>query len=179
MGTDITIRHDDVKNTLYLSAHHAGGLARKEPSRLSANGDNTRPDLQMVLNGQQYLIDVTIRHPLSQKYLLKSSRNQLHAAMVGEQEKIVKYSSMAAAQKAKFKPFSVETYGGLGKSARGIYRLIQASARDHMMMWPYQQVVEEMRGAVAIAIQRGNAMVMLAAYNRAISRPARSHNMMT
>ena len=58
MGTDITIRHDDVKNTLYLSAHHAGGLARKEPSRLSANGDNTRPDLQMVLNGQQYLIDM-------------------------------------------------------------------------------------------------------------------------
>ena len=78
-------------------------------------------------------------------------------------------------QKAKFKPFSVETYGGLGKSARGIYRLIQASARDHMMMWPYQQVVEKMRGAVAIAVQRGNAMVMLAAYNRAISRPARSH----
>src|ERR1700728_1656479 len=75
---------------------------------------------------------------------------------------------MAAAQKAKFKPFSVETYGGLGKSARGVYHLIQATARDHMMMWPYQQVVEEMRGAVAIAIQRGNAMVMLAAYNRAI-----------
>ena len=50
--------------------------------------------------------------------------------MVGEQEKIVKYSSMAAAQKAKFKPFSVETYGGLGKSARGIYRLIQASHDD-------------------------------------------------
>ena len=82
---------------------------------------------------------------------------------------------MAKAQDAKFLPIAVETYGGLGKSANKVLRLISKAAKDQMLMWPYQQMVNNLRGEIAICIQRGNAIAILARYTRAIGRSARVH----
>ncbi len=79
-----------------MSTIHAGGLAHKEPTHLSGNGDPTRPDLQLVLNGQQVLVDVTIRHPGCMTNIMHgSARQQLAAAHKGEAEKKAKYAAMA------------------------------------------------------------------------------------
>ena len=43
MGRELTLRHDAVRNDLDLCVHAAGGVCHKEPSRLSSNGDKTRP----------------------------------------------------------------------------------------------------------------------------------------
>ena len=105
---------------LYVSTIHAGGVAIKEPTHLSGSGDHTRPDLQLALNGQRYLVDVTIRHPGCKTNIQHgSARQQLAAAHKGETEKKAKYAAMAKTQQASFIPFAVETYGGLGKSAIG------------------------------------------------------------
>ena len=40
-------------------------------------------------------------------------------------------------------------------------------------MWPHWQIVTEMKKAVAVAIQKGNAMIMFAGYNAAVT-PVRS-----
>jgi hypothetical protein len=160
---------------------NAGGVCIKEPSRLSANGRKTRPDLQLVLNGQYYLIDVTIRHPTCPTYYdckEGSSEVQLASTAIAEKQKIGKYSTMAKDQHASFLPFAVESYGGLGKSAKQVIQLIQQSATDQMLMWPYQQIVENLKAEIAISIQRGNAVAMQAmqaGYNRSIGRPARLH----
>ena len=50
-----------------------------------------------------------------------------------EQQKTAKYSTMAKAQGAKFLPFAVEMYGGMGKSAKQLLQLINKSARDQML----------------------------------------------
>ena len=44
-----------------------------------------------------------------------------------------------------------------------------------MLMWPYHQIIQNLKGEIAISIQRGNAIAILAGYNRAIGNPAKLH----
>ena len=158
-----------------MSTIHAGGLSYKEPRDLSGNGDHTRPDLQLVLNGRQLLVDVTIRHPACKTNIMHgSARQQLAAAHKGEAEKKAKYASMAKTQQAEFLPFAVETYGGLGKAARKLRKRIASSAEEGPQMLSEKEVMRELRGSVAIAVQKGNANIILAEYHRAMSAAARS-----
>ena len=83
-GAKITRRHHGATDALHVSTIHAGGLSYKEPHDLSGNGDHTRPDLQLVLNGRQLLVDVTIRHPACKTNIMHgSARQQLAAAHQG------------------------------------------------------------------------------------------------
>src|SRR5271170_6567546 len=103
-----------------------------------------------------------------------SAREQLAAAAKGEAEKKVEYTDMVETQQASFLPFAVETYGGLGKSARKLIKQIASAAEDLMQMLTEEEIREELRGSVAIAIQKGNAMIMLSAYHKAIGVSART-----
>ena len=154
-GTKITHRHDGATDALHVSTIHAGGLSYKEPRDLSGNGDHTRPDLQLVLNGRQLLVDVTIRHPACKTNIMHgSARQQLAAAHKGEAEKKAKYAAMAKAQQASFIPFAVETYGGLGKSARKLINQIVAAAEDQQQLLSSEEIRKELTGSVAIAMPR-------------------------
>ena len=147
----------------------------RSPRDLSGNGDHTRPDLQLVLNGRQLLVDVTIRHPACKTNIMHgSARQQLAAAHKGEAEKKAKYAAMAKTQQAEFLPFAVETYGGLGKAARKLRKRIASSAEEGPQMLSEKEVRRELRGSVAIAVQKGNANIILAEYHRAMSAAARS-----
>jgi len=81
-----------------------------------------------------------------------SPDEQLKSTVVAERHETNKYSAMEKAQDAKFLPFACEVYGGIGKSATKPLKQIYKSARDQMLMWPYQQIVEHLRGTVAIYI---------------------------
>ena len=43
-------------NDLQQGIMNAGGVCCRERSRLSADGDRTRPDLQLIINGRCYLV---------------------------------------------------------------------------------------------------------------------------
>jgi len=174
-GREITLRHDSVVNDLHHGIKAAGGVCIKEPSRLGSDGDNSRPDLQVVIGGEQVLVDVTIGNPTCQTYQDQCSEEQLRCTVMAEQRKNNKYSAMAETQNAKFIPFAVEMYGGLGKSANKLLSKISKCARDQMLMWPYHRIIQNLKGEIAISIQRGNAIAILAGYNRAIGKPAKLH----
>ena len=89
------------------------------------------------------------------------------AAHKGEAEKKAKYAAMAKTQQASFIPFAVETYGGLGKSARKLINQIVAAAEDQQQLLSSEEIRKELTGSVAIAVQKGNAKILLAAYHRA------------
>ena len=38
------------------------------------------------------------------------------------------------------------------------------------MIYPYQRIVQKLRGQIAISIQKGNAIAILANYSRSIKR---------
>ena len=89
---------------------------------------------------------------------------------MAEQWKMNKYSAMAKTQNAKFIPFAVEMYGGLGKSVQKLLSMIFKCARDQMLMWPYHRIIQNLKDEIAISIQRGNAIAILAGYNRSSNR---------
>ena len=55
---------------------------------------------------------------------------------------------MTKSQGAKFIPFAVEMYGGWGKSAKQLLKLIYKSNRDQSLVWPYQHVMENIEGNI-------------------------------
>ena len=118
----------------------------------------------MILNGQHILSDVRISHPCCPTHAPDAARHSLATAKKAETGKIRKYRHTANIQAAQFIPFAVETFGGLGPQAEKLIKQIIITSRDQMILWPHLQLVEELRGAIAIAIQRGNAMTMLAGY---------------
>ena len=181
-GKEITLRHNGVVNDLQHGVITTGGVSQKEPTHLSSNGDQTRPDLQVVISGKQYLVDVTVRNPTAPTYYeMKdgSAEQQLKSTEIAEQQKNNKYSAMAKAQGAKFIPFAVEMYGGWGKSAKHLLNLIYKSNRDQSLVWPYQHVMENIKGNIAISIQRGNAIAILQAHNRAVGHVKRGGSALT
>ena len=86
-GREITLRHDSVVNDLHHGIKAAGGVCIKEPSRLGSDGDNSRPDLQVVIGGEQVLVDVTIGNPTCQTYQDQCSEEQLRCTVMAEQRK--------------------------------------------------------------------------------------------
>ena len=64
-----------------------------------------------------------------------------------------------------------------GKSAKKLLNKISLCARprDQMLMWPYHRIILNLKGEIAISIQSGNAIAILAGYNRAIGKPAKLH----
>ena len=56
----------------------------------------------------------------------------------------------------------MEATGGMSKSAKQIYEMIILASRDNGTLWPHDIIARDFRGAIAIAVQRRNAMTMIA-----------------
>ena len=67
----------------------------------------------------------------------------------------------------------------MGKSAKHLLNLIYKSNRDQNLVWPYQHVMENIKGNIAISIQRGNAIAILQAHNRAVGHVKRGGSAFT
>ena len=99
-----------------------------------------------------------------------AARKPLAAAHQAEMRKTNKYTQTAQMQHAEFVPFAVETMGGIAREGEKLLNHILSSCRQEMTLWPHEQVMAELRGSIAIAVQRGNAMCMLSGYSRAVGR---------
>jgi hypothetical protein len=110
---------------------------------------------------------VRVPHPCCPTHAPAAAMESLATAKAAEQLKTKKYKHTADIQAAEFVPFAVETFGGYGPQAIKLMQQIIVTSRDQMILWPHLQLAEEMRGSIAIANQRGNAMTMLAGYARA------------
>ena len=68
----------------------------------------------------------------------------------------------------------MEATGGMSESARQIYEMIVLASRDNNTLWPHEIIARDFRGAIAIAVQKRNAMTMIAGRCLAIGRAATS-----
>ena len=172
---EITIGHDMLVNVVHHYNQLSGGTGVKEPRDLHGE-DNRRPDLQMIVNNTHILTDIQITNPLCPSTLDKSSsaQPQLAAAQVKEKEKSSKYTATALKHDAKFIPFIMEATGGMSGSAREIYELIVLASRDNNTLWPHEIIARDFRGAIAVAVQRRNAMTMITGRWLAVGRAATS-----
>jgi sugar-specific transcriptional regulator TrmB len=83
-----------------------------------------------------------------------------------EKEKITKYAELAMQNDARMMPFIIETNGGYGEQACNVVDDIKVFAHEEALAFATSEVVRDLMDAVAIAVQRGNAKAIIAAYER-------------
>jgi hypothetical protein len=166
-GKEVTGRHNAVVHALYAHARAAGAVVSIEPKGLDSD-TRIRPDLQISFPGQTILSDVVISHPLCPSYVADASMQKLVVAERAALRKHRSYDRTARLHHMRLLPFSVETMGGLSKEAQMLVEQIGLACRDHMTLQTHESIARGVRAAVAVAVQRGNAMTASAGYARAV-----------
>ena len=114
------------------------------------------------------MVDVSVIHPAAASYVDHAQR-PLGAAAFREREKERRYATLVAEEKAELVPFVMESTGAVGQQAKQfIDRLVLSLnlAREFNAAW---EVKDYLSRGLAIALQRGNAAVMLQGQQRANS----------
>ena len=165
---EVNLRHNDVGRALYRCALLMGIRAQLEPRGLDGSS-HLRPDLLLTLPGRQILSDVAVIHPLTAGAVVRGhGRSQLGSARRIEGAKRRKYTDISSQRQFELMPFGCETTGGLGPSAVQLIRVMAQASAELLHMWSYDDIVRELVGSVAIAVQRGGAMAYLEGYDRTV-----------
>lgn len=170
---EMNTRHNAIADAIYHTVLTVGGQAVREPRGLSAS-DGKRPDLQIVFPGVHLLTDVVVVHPLTYFRIHGVNKEGRYFVRDAERKKRVKYAQVATDHACELLPFAVETTGGMAPDAFALLDSISRAGREHLALWPHFEIERHMRGAVAIAIQKGTAMVMLGGYTAAVAKASAS-----
>ena len=162
----ITDRHNEVLNRLadfcrliYLSPH-------LEPAGLDKESEK-RPDLQVALPDTTILADVTIIHPSCKTWRQVVSRKDIVAA--GDEKEALKdkaYQPMAQALDMEFCACVFHTYGGFHSSALILIKKLTSAVDPATTLISPAEFKAALKRQIAIAIQRGNADIMIQASQR-------------
>jgi hypothetical protein len=162
----ITARHDEVVNILSRLARLIGAVSLTEPVDLDADSDK-RPDLEIHLPKKTLLVDVSFVHPSAQSYLKAVAKRGVEA--VGDQRDAVKhakYDAIAARHDMKFAGFVMYTLGGWHKSAIGVMNAMRQAVEPVFCPLSPLDWAHQLKDHIAIAVQRGNADIMVTAAQR-------------
>ena len=85
-----------------------------------------------------------------------------------EGEKRRKYAKLASDRQYELLPFVVETCGGFAPAAVKLVQAMARTAAQHMALWSRTDILRELVGSVAIAVQRGSALTYLEGYDRSL-----------
>jgi hypothetical protein len=114
----------------------------------------------MYFPGQYVITDVVVSHALSPGYINnRLAFRTLAVAKHREQRKHSKYDQTAKRLGGKLLPFAVETCGGLGPDAQRLLEVIGEAGEEHLSMWTKETTTRHLQDTVAVAIQRGGAMM--------------------
>lgn len=161
-------RHDGIAQALVRICQQNDIPVFVEP-RLAA--DRRKPDLDIVLGQQRFLVDVVVVNPADATHAERSARNAKTELKYREAAKINKYRDIAQEHNAVVVPFACSAFGGLGDAALAFVQRL----RDHLRLTEAErkaaqvgETAEEMAAgllrdiAVAIARANGRACVELA-----------------
>jgi hypothetical protein len=165
---EANVRHDDVGRALYRSALAMGLRVQLEPRGLDPKSD-LRPDLLLTLPGRPILSDVAICHSLAPG-TAAARYTQQGRTKVLEGVKVKKYTHIALDRGFEQLPFVVETCGGLGPSAVELIRAMAQAGAEQLAVWSRQDIIRQLAGAVAVAVQRGGVMTYLQGYDQTLHK---------
>jgi hypothetical protein len=160
-STEITKRHNAVVSRLAHFARLINITPRIEPAGLAAD-DDRRPDIQLDLPDVTLLGDVTISHPLARVWKGKvASRGVEVVGDARETEKDDLYADMAEQLDMEFSAFVLYTHGGFHASAMRFIKKMGRAVEPATCLTSYTQWKQDLMEHIAIAVQRGNADIMI------------------
>ena len=157
-------RHNEVVDCIARAARRVGASARVEPRKLRFAADDRRPDIDVYLGADRFLVDASIRIP-------QPGDDALEATRLASRKKHDRYDAQAKAVKATVIPFIVETFGAWGDEALRFAKTLkrhvaaQFGGDDDAAREFYYHFCSEL----AVAVQRGNARVFETALQAARS----------
>jgi hypothetical protein len=157
MNGEANTRHNEVADVLQHTALLLGAQAKREVQGL-VRKSKLRPDLQIFFPGRMLLTDIVVSHPITASRVQKRGSSTKTAQL----DKRTKYSSVSAQLGAELLPFSVATYGGLADDAMKLVQALGEEGEEAMGAWSKEEIIRYTLSVTAVAIQRGNARVMLA-----------------
>ena len=162
---EINTRHDSVAEQVSRCAMQLGLRVRREVKGLSSN-QSLRPDLLLSLPGKTVLSDVAVCHPLAPGTRSRCGATALGTAKHREGDKRKKYLALSSQHCFEQLPIALETTGGMGPAAVTLVKAMADANEEHVGMWMRADVIREVAGSLAMAVQRGNAMAYLEGYDR-------------
>ena len=162
---ELTRRHDAVVDAIARMAWMVGAQVRREVRGL--NPDNKqRPDIQIAFPGRMLLTDVAVTYSLTPYYISATGSS----AAVAQRRKRNKYASVASHLGAELLNVCVDACGGLASDASKLVRAIGDEGEKWSAgTWSSDDIQRRLLSAIAVAVQRGNALTMLTAFTRATS----------
>ena len=129
---DVIARHNAVRDFLYTLAKVAGLSPKLEPSRLLTESSHRPGDIYIPnwSTGRPLALDVTIASPLQSSLLPAAAETAGVAAKRAEERKIVAFGNLTSDSSILFAPFAVESSGGLGNSAKKIFKELSTRYAD-------------------------------------------------
>jgi len=120
--------------------------------------ERLRPDLDITLPEQSFMIDVAISHPAAPS---RTTATPLAAATAAEHLKQEKYKALAIRHASTFHPFVLESHGAYGAQANEVMKLLRAAAPNSAMSLPtgVGSFADYAAKCLAVALQKGNALV--------------------
>ena len=160
---ELSRRHDAVVDAISRVAGQVGAHVRAEAKGLDPHSKK-RPDLHIVFPGRMLLADVAVSHRLTPAAVTA----RITAAKSKQNLKKAKYSGVASRLGAELLNMSVDTSGGMASEGLQLIQAISDEGeRWSAGTWTSANITRHLTGAIATAVQRGNAMAMLSGYTQA------------
>ena len=189
-GTNM--RHTLLVRNIAEWIRKAGAIVRTEVTGMSSD-DKKRPDIVFWHDKKQYVVDATVTDPFNYSNTrrigtapISANRNVtsrpfdsraaqydiIYSTM--EKRKNKHYQELVKANQSIFKTLFLTagafTTGGLCCEFKDLIDTINVIAQNETSGWDPADVIDGVRGAIAVAIQKGNAMVLDESWNRIASR---------
>lgn len=169
---ELSYRHDAVVKAIAHVARMVGAQVREEVTGLDAKSAQ-RPDLQIVFPGRMLLTDVVVSHSLTATRCTRRATGASLAAVSWQSAKNKKYAAVASRIGAELLNMSLDTSGGMASDAVRLVKVIgEEGERWSAGTWTSSAIERQLLGAIAAAVQRGNALAMLTGYTRATAAVA-------
>lgn len=130
--------------------------------------DGKTLDLALYFADQAMALDVKVVTPACASHVA-DAQTSLGAAAAGETGKIKKYAGEVNAWEGnlQFLPFVLEAYGAFGECAQDVCRLAGTAAKMLNSGWRTGEATASCVAASAVAMHRGNAIMVRSCYRRA------------
>lgn len=169
--------HDSVVHLHVSTARRGGALARAEPTDLSWT-NNEHPDGELVMGSHVIWFDATIRDPAAPSYANSDTITRLACAKAAVTVKDNKYTAIAQANGVEF---IAAAYEATGAAAPQAVRLIKTLVRWNEVNNPTespQEVRAFLTRAIAVAIQRRNALAIRTCLQRSREQGYKDNRLM-
>jgi hypothetical protein len=173
----MTLRHDFIKDIVRRIFQRASVASSVEPvlrplrgaqAAALTNRQEERGDILAVLPDAVTVIDVSIVHPAASTYMRQAASTEGAAAAARDQAKRARYQ-LTNPDGYDFIPFSVETFGRIGKPAMALINTLASSAAASATVYKDGFVTSALR-ELSIGLCRGNGVM----YRRSMTMLARA-----